>query len=356
MVLKISSNHRYRVTSRPSSAHSLGSWFPLSNVRRRRRITLDELALVPVWIGQSLFAGFVESGDLFGRKRPLRGAEVLPELFFIARAYDHARNGRLPQEPVQRNVGNCPAGLSRNGVDGIDDPIQPLLVNRRPHFRGRLQPAFLREGLSPTDLPRETTPSERTPDHRADSLVERKRHEFPLVVTTDQRVIRLMRDVLRPSVALRRRERLHQMPAGEIGAGDVADLAAARQRVQCIERLLDRRERVETMHVVDVDVIDSEPPQACVTSSEQMMTRRAGVIRAFAESKGRLGRNQEVVALALYGLAENFLGKSIRVDVSRIEDVDASVKAEADEALGLLNSGGSPGLEKFRAPSESPRS
>src|SRR5262245_57089380 len=291
MVLKISSNHRYRVTSRPSSAHSLGSWFPLSNVRRRRRITLDELALVPVWIGQSLFAGFVESGDLFGRKRPLRGAEVLPELFFIARVYDHARNGRLPQEPVQRNVGNCPAGLSRNGVDGIDDPIQPLLVNRRPHFRGRLQPAFLREGLSTPYLAGETTPSERTPDHRADSLVERKRHEFPLVVTPDQRVIHLMRDVLRPAVAPRRRERLHQMPAGEIGAGDITDLTAARQRVQRIARLLDRPERVEAMHMIDVDVINAETPQARVTGPEQVMARRADVIRTIAESKGRLGRN-----------------------------------------------------------------
>src|SRR5262247_2051567 len=104
MVLKISSHLRYWVTSRPSSARCVGSRFSRSNVRRRRRITLDELALVPVRIGQSLFARFVESGDLFGRKRPLRGSEVLPELFFIARAYDHARNGRLPQEPVQRNV------------------------------------------------------------------------------------------------------------------------------------------------------------------------------------------------------------------------------------------------------------
>src|SRR5262249_11147188 len=182
------------------------------------------------------------------------------------------------------------------------------------------------------------------------------RHEFPLVVTTDQRVIHLMRDVLRPAVALRRRERLHQMPAGEIGAGDITDLTAARQRVQRIERLLDRGERVETMHVIDVDMINAETPQACVTSPEQVMARRTDVIRTFAESKGRFGRNQEVVALALYSLAKNFLGKSIRVDVRGIEDVDARVQTEADEALGVLNSGGSPGLEKFRAPSESPRS
>src|SRR5262245_33375391 len=219
-----------------------------------------------------------------------------------------------------------------------------------------LQPAFLREGLSTPDLSSEATPSERTPDHRTDSLLERKRHEFPLVVTPDQRVIHLMRDVLCPPVAPRHRERLHQMPAGEIGAGDITYLTAPRQRVQRIERLLDRRERVEAMHVIDVDVINAETPQARVTGFKQVMARRADVIRTFAESKGRLGRNQEIVALALYGLAKNFLGKSIRVDVGRIEDVDAGVQTAADEALGILNSGGSPGLEKFRAPSESPSS
>src|SRR5262249_41242683 len=154
-----------------------------------RRITLHELALAPVWIGQSLFARFVESGDLFGRKRPLSGAEALPEPFFIARAYDHARNGRLAWEPAPRDSGDGPAGFPRNGIDGIDDSIQSLLVNRRPHFRGSLQPAFLRDGLSTPDLSGEAPPSERTPDHRADSLVEGKRHEFPLVVTPDQRVI-----------------------------------------------------------------------------------------------------------------------------------------------------------------------
>src|SRR5882672_11994555 len=110
-----------------------------------------------------------------------------------------------------------------------------------------------------------------------------------------------MRDVLRPAVALRRRERFQQMPAGEMGAGDITDLAAARQRVKRVERFVDRRERVETMHVVNVDVINAEPPQARVTGFEQVIARRPDVILAFAPTKGRLGRNQEVIALALYG-------------------------------------------------------
>src|SRR5215475_1768554 len=108
--------------------------------------------------------------------------------------------------------------------------------------------------------------------------------------------------------------------------------------------------------MVNIDVIDAEPPQACVTGFEQVIARRSDVIRTFAATKGRLSRNQKVVAPALYGLAENFLGKPIRVDVRRIEDVDAHVQAEADEALRFFDSRRAPCLEKFIASSESPRS
>jgi hypothetical protein len=108
------------------------------------------------------------------------------------------------------------------------------------------------------------------------------------------------------------------------------------------------------VHVEDVDVINAEPPQACVTGFEQVIARRSDIIRAFASTKGRLGRNQEAVALALDGLAENFLGKAIGVDVRRVEDIDARVQAEADDALGLLDSGGAPCLENSLPPPKVP--
>ena len=64
---------------------------------------------------------------------------------------------------------------------------------------GRLvrQPSLLRR-LAAADLAGEPAPAERAPDHRADALVERQRHQLPLVVAADERVVRLVGDVARP--------------------------------------------------------------------------------------------------------------------------------------------------------------
>ena len=109
--------------------------------------------------------------------------------------------------------------------------------------------------MAAADFAGEASPAERAPDERADFLIERERHEFPFVFAADEGVVDLMADVARPAVAFGDGERLHEMPAGEIGAGDVADLAAADERVESVEDFFDGGEGVEAVHVVDVDVV-----------------------------------------------------------------------------------------------------
>ena len=58
-----------------------------------------------------------------------------------------------------------------------------------------LQAARRRQRLAAADLAGEPAPAERAPDDRADLLVEAQRHQLPLVVAADQRVVRLVRDV-----------------------------------------------------------------------------------------------------------------------------------------------------------------
>lgn len=45
------------------------------------------------------------------------------------------------------------------------------------------------------------------------------------------------------------------MPAGEIRAADVADFSSAYQIVECVQRFLDRGERVKGVQLKEVDVI-----------------------------------------------------------------------------------------------------
>src|SRR5262245_23033167 len=60
----------------------------------RRRIALDEAALMPIWIRQRRRAGGVEPGDLVPRQVPADCTEVLRQLLLIPGADDERRYGR----------------------------------------------------------------------------------------------------------------------------------------------------------------------------------------------------------------------------------------------------------------------
>src|SRR5579883_1338511 len=83
---------------------------------------------------------------------------------------------------------------------------------------------LLRQRLSAPDLPGEPSPAERTPDESADALIDAEGHQLPFVVSADQRVVDLMRDMPRPAVPVGNGERFHQLPAREVGCADVAHL------------------------------------------------------------------------------------------------------------------------------------
>src|ERR1700736_5813541 len=70
----------------------------------RGRIALGEAALVPIGIGERLAARLVERRDLFVGQGPAGRAEVLPQLLFVAGADDDGRDGRAPEQPVERDL------------------------------------------------------------------------------------------------------------------------------------------------------------------------------------------------------------------------------------------------------------
>ena len=87
----------------------------------------------------------------------------------------------------------------------------------------------------------------------------------------NSRIVRLVSDVAGPAVALGNGERLHEMPSGKIGAGDVADFAALDEGIECFESFFGWCERVESAHVIDVDVIDVEAAEAVFAGLNQVM-------------------------------------------------------------------------------------
>jgi hypothetical protein len=76
--------------------------------------------------------------------------------------------------------------------------------------------AHLGQALPAADLAREPREAKRAPRDAANTLVESKRHQLPLVVAADKRIISLVGDIPRQSVFLRDGKRLHQVPAGKV--------------------------------------------------------------------------------------------------------------------------------------------
>ncbi len=130
----------------------------------------------------------------------------------------------------------------------------------------------------------------------------------------------------------------------------IAHLAALHQRVERAQRLLDRGLRVEAVQGVDVDVVGIQAAQAGFAGAEQMMARRADVVRVVAHAEGRLGRDDHLAAATGNRLAENFLGDAVRVNVGGVEHGDARVQANVDEARRFVHVGFAPRAEEI-APS-----
>ena len=100
------------------------------------------------------------------------------------------------------------------------------------------------------------------------------------------------------------------------------------------ERLLERRLAVPLVDLVEVDVVGAQPAQARLARLDQVMTRQPRVVRAAAHRKPRLGRDQHTVAASLQRLADDLLRRARRVDVGRVDHVDAGVERHVDLPLG----------------------
>ena len=139
------------------------------------------------------------------------------------------------------------------------------------------------------------------------------------------------------------------MPAGEVGTGDVADFAGVDEGVERIQRLLDGREAVEAVHVVDVNVVGAQSLEAGVALFENVQPRGAEVVGAIAHGEEGLGGDEDLVALSLESLAENLLRQAVRVAVGYVEEVHAGIEAEVDHAPRFVDAGVAPRSEEFVA-------
>ena len=131
---------------------------------------------------------------------------------------------------------------------------------------------------------------------------------------------------------------LGELPGVHGGGPQVARLARLDDVMQRLERLLDRRRRVPTMDLIEIDVVRTEPPQTRIDCVEYRLARQAAPVGALAHREENLGRDHHLVAarIVFERLTDDFLGGAVRVGVRGIEEVDAHLDRLANQRAALL--------------------
>ena len=253
---------------------------------------------MPVGIEQRRTAHGVQPLALGALEHEVGGAQVVGELLGGARPDDHRADRGLAERVGQRDLGRGDAPCLRDLHQHFDHVIESVLVVDR-----RLVPigevARSGGGLLPASvLAGKQAAGQRAPDQDAQALVNRERNQLVLGLPSLQGVVDLLGHEPREPVALGDAQGLHQVPGGEVRGADIAHLAVADQVIQRRQRLLQRRQTVPLVHLVEVDVIGPEPAQAGFARGDDVVTGQPGVVGPLTHGEAHLGREQHVIAPA----------------------------------------------------------
>ena len=83
------------------------------------------------------------------------------------------------------------------------------------------------------------------------------------------------------------------------------------QRVESLDGFFDGGLRVESVHVVNVNIVGVEPAQAGLAGLNQMVARGAEIVGTVAHIECGFSGNQNRVAASGDGLAEDFFGYAL---------------------------------------------
>ena len=169
-----------------------------------------------------------------------------------------------------------------------------------------------------------------------------RRDDLVLDASIEQAVLVLRADEPGQVGGPRRPVRVRDLPAGEVGVAQVADLAGADQVVQRGQRLVDRGARVGLVHLVEVDVVGPQPAQRRLEGADHVPPGAAGVevvaVQA-AHVHAELGGQHHLVAAALECGAEALLGAAVwgAVDVGGVEQGDSRVERRVHDLAGAVD-------------------
>ena len=279
------------------------------------------------------------------------GEDQVVELVERARADDRGGDRRVVEHERERQLLQRQIGVDRDGRQLIDQRVllgadrlvavvEVIGLPQRPR-RGVVDDTLVLAGQPAT--------VQRRPDDDAEIVTATCREHVTLDSTCERRVRRLLaRRSRHPElfgapvhvVDLRRRER--RCP-------DRTDLARGDELVEGGECLVDRRRRIGSVHLVEVDVIHLQPAQAVVAGLLDPPPRQPAAVRIAGHRVSHLRRQHDPVASPDQRLAEDRLGCTVVVHVGRVEQRDARIDRPVDHAMALVDVGVAPAPEHHRA-------
>ena len=129
---------------------------------------------------------------------------------------------------------------------------------------------------------------------------------------------------------------LHHVPAGEVRAADVQHLALGDQQVHRLPDLVPRGVTVDVVHLVEVDVVGLQAPQAVVARLTDVQRRQLRRVRPLVATAVDLGREHGLLppATALREPpADDLLGLGAAVDVGGVEEVHARLERRVHQLV-----------------------
>ena len=142
------------------------------------------------------------------------------------------------------------------------------------------------------------------------------------------------------------------LPAGVIGQPYVADLAGAHGGVEERQGFLDRGQRVEGVHLIQIDCLEAEPSQGGVQGAIEVAARRPGLVRVRAGFGPGLGGDDGVIGQVggsgREPPSDGLFGNAAVVDVGRVDQAATRLDERVELRECLLFRGGV-GAEVHRA-------
>src|SRR4051794_16650053 len=109
------------------------------------------------------------------------------------------------------------------------------------------------------------------------------------------------------------------------------------------------------MELIEIDVVGAEALEAHLAGADDLLPRRAIVVRACAHRHAGLRGDEHLVAPALNRLAKDLLRQASRITVGGVEHVRTSRKSYVDKLGGFLDVGRAPLSQNLAASAEGSR-